>query len=179
MTNQVIVNDKMQSGYTYFRTAEVGDLPANFNPNVTPEEMLTLGVFGGKYMTDCTAEFPDWFANAKLSPNAYRKSCNLFGIEASQSLSHWREKGWIDDNYDPRGWFQWYCRYYSGRRLGNYDDWQIGRWRKISRHLGQIIANCEIGDINCRPRQRQTLLHWGLLVDGSMTAIELRELFKK
>ena len=73
--------------------------------------MLKFGVFGGKYMTDCRSEFPvSWFSRAKLSPDRHDETLNLFGVNASQSLAYWREKGWIYAE-DPHGWFQWYCRY--------------------------------------------------------------------
>ena len=67
---KVVVNDKMQSNYTYYLTEEIGkNFDPDFEPELTPKEMLELGVFGGKYMTDCKDEFPkDWFVNAKLSP---------------------------------------------------------------------------------------------------------------
>jgi hypothetical protein len=121
--------------------------------------MLELGVFGGKYMTDCVEEFPaDWFAAAKLSPAEKNPKLNYFGVDASQPLSQWRRKGWIHPD-DPRGWFQWYCRYYSGRRMED-DSRQITRWKQITRHVAQVRKNCEAGDVFCRPRQRQALLHW-------------------
>jgi hypothetical protein len=121
--------------------------------------MLRLGVFCGKYMTDTRDEFPAaWFRNARLSPAKRDCSLNLFGVAASQPLSVWRAKGWIHPD-DPRGWFQWYCRYYLGRRTED-DARQIGRWKAIRRHARQIERNCEPGDIFCRPRQRQALLQW-------------------
>lgn len=118
-----------------------------------------MGVFEGKYLNDCISEFPAyWFKRARLSHDA---DCglNYFGIKSRQSLKTWREKGWIIGP-DPRGWFQWYCRYYLGRRLGGVDQFQIGRWRSFARHAGQIRANCYPGDIFCRSRQRQSLLQW-------------------
>jgi hypothetical protein len=122
--------------------------------------MLALGVFGGKYMTDCRKEFPaSWFATAKLSPQKKDPSLNFFGVDASQPLSVWKKKGWIYPE-DPRGWFQWYCRYYMGRRISGYDKWQIKRWKAIRRHISQIQKNCRPGQLTCRPRQRQALLHW-------------------
>jgi hypothetical protein len=122
--------------------------------------MLKMGVFGGKYMTDCKKEFPaDWFREAKLSPAKRDASLNYYGVNASQPLSAWRKKGWVYPE-DPRGWFQWYCRYYMGRRLPEEDEWQIGRWLAIRRHIGQIQNNCYPRDLKCRPRQRQALLHW-------------------
>jgi len=121
--------------------------------------MLELGVFGGKYMTDCAAEFPpDWFARAKLSRERRDSRLNFFGVDASQPLEEWRRKGWIRDD-DPRGWFQWYCRYYMGRRSED-DARQISRWRAVRRHIAQIRKHCRPGDLDCRRRQRQALLHW-------------------
>ena len=117
MTRTVTVNDRMQRGYRYTLTAPTGrKFDPEFKPELTPREMLRLGVFGGKYMTDCSKEFPkSWFARAKLSPSRARQSLNYFGVDASQPLAEWRRKGWIHED-DPRGWFQWYCRYYMGRR---------------------------------------------------------------
>jgi len=156
----VIVNDKMQRGYRYALTASVGrSFDPAFKPELTPAEMLALGVFGGKYMTDCAREFPkSWFARAKLAPDGRDPALNFFGVDASQPLAQWRRKGWIHPD-DPRGWFQWYCRYYRGRRHAD-DARQIKRWKAIRRHVRQIEKACEPGDLFCRPRQRQALLHW-------------------
>ena len=157
----VTVNDKMQRGYTYALTAPAGrNFDPEFRPELTPKEMLALGVFGGKYMTDCRNEFPaSWFARARLSTFGSDPALNYFGVNASESLSAWRDKGWIHP-HDPRGWFQWYCRYYMGRRMPEEDQRQIKRWRAIQRHLRQIQRHCAPGDLGCRRRQRQTLLHW-------------------
>ena len=157
----VIVNDKMQSGYRYELVASEGkDFDADFSPELTPKELLALGIFCGKYMTDSVDEFPaDWFADAKLAKGRRDCGLNWFGIDASQPLSEWQRKGWIHAD-DPRGWFQWYCRYYRGRRLPDEDQRQIKRWRAMRRHIRQIEINCERGDVNCRRRQRQALLHW-------------------
>ena len=157
---KVEVNDRMQQGYAYVLTEPVGqNFHPDFRPQLTPREMLLLGVFGGKYMTDCSDEFPaDWFLRAKLSPDRHAPELNLFGINASQPLSEWRRKGWIHAD-DPRGWFQWYCRYFMGRR-GEDDARQIRRWKAMTRHIAQVRAHCDVGDVNCRKRQRQALLHW-------------------
>lgn len=157
----VLVNDRMQQGYRYERTAPMGQgFDPGFEPELTPKEMLALGVFGGKYMTDCRGEFPaDWFEGAKLSPEGADPGLNYFGVEASQPLSVWRAKGWIHPD-DPRGWFQWYCRYYLGRRIEAVDDKQIARWKSFARHVGQIRSHCDPHDLSCRPRQRQALLQW-------------------
>ena len=160
MKKRVVVNDRMQRGYVYFRTAPPGrSFHPDFKPDLTPQAMLRAGVFGGKYMTDCRKEFPaSWFTHAKLSPSASNPELNCFGVSASQPLSVWREKGWLHPD-DPRGWFQWYCRYWMGRR-GPDDDRQIRRWKAIRRHVAQIKAHCRNGDLMCRRRQRQALLHW-------------------
>jgi hypothetical protein len=159
----VTVNDKMQKGYRYARTARAGrDFDVEFTPDLTPAEMLRLGIFGGRYMTDGRGEFPQsWFTHAKLAKGRRGRDVelNYFGVDASQPLSVWRKKGWIHDD-DPRGWFQWYCRYYMGRRMPDEDRRQIKRWKMIKRHVRQIEKNCERGDVFCRPRQRQALLHW-------------------
>jgi hypothetical protein len=157
----VTVNDKMQKGYRYALSAATGrNFDPEFKPQLTPAQMLRLGVFGGKYMTDCRREFPkSWFARAKLSPRGADPACNFFGVAASQPLSEWKRKGWIHPD-DPRGWFQWYCRYYMGRRMPEEDQRQIGRWKAIRRHVRQVQKHCEPGNLLCRPRQRQALLHW-------------------
>ena len=156
----VVVNDKMQRGYRYERSEQPGrNFDPEFTPDLTPAEMLRLGVFGGKYMTDCTAEFPaDWFENAKLCAERHDPALNCFGVNASQPLSVWKAKGWIHKE-DPRGWFQWYCRYFLGRRCGD-DERQIRRWAAIRRHIAQIRHNCAPRDLACRRRQRQAVLHW-------------------
>lgn len=158
--DRVVVNDKMQSDYTYKLVAPRGqDFAAGFEPFYSPKEMLEMGVFEGKYCNDCRDELPEeWFTDAKISdiPDI---DLNYFGIKSRQPLSVWQDKGWIYGP-DPRGWFQWYCRYYLGRRLPLIDDKQIKRWRAFRRHAGQIRANCEEGDMTCRPRQRQGLLQW-------------------
>lgn len=156
----VIVNDKMQKDFVYTLTEPIGkNFDVKFKPELTPKQMLYLGVFGGKYMTDCVNEFPkDWFTGAKLSPRRSNPELNYFGVSASQKLSEWKRKGWIHPN-DPRGWFQWYCRYYIGRRHKD-DERQIKRWVAMKRHVSQIKNNCVPHDENCRKKQRQALLHW-------------------
>jgi hypothetical protein len=161
LTRIVHVDDRMQQGYCYELVAPIGrDFDPEFRPELTPAAMLRLGVFCGKYLTDCRDEFPAvWFADAKLATGRRDCGLNCFGVDASQSLSVWRAKGWIHPD-DPRGWFQWYCRYYLGRRLPEEDRRQIKRWKAMRRHIRQIQRRCRPGDLTCRPRQRQALLHW-------------------
>lgn len=159
---KIKVNDLMQKNYYYYLTEPVGkNFDSEFKPELSPKQMLALGVFGGKYMTDCRKEFPEsWFLGAKLSPQKYDARLNFFKVRASQPLKEWRRRDWIDPQ-DPRGWFQWYCRYYFGRRSKD-DERQIKRWKAIGRHIAQLKKHCEKGDINCRKRQRQALLHWAI-----------------
>lgn len=158
---KITVNDKMQKNYTYELLEPIGkNFAPDFKPELTPKEMLELGVFGGKYMTDCKNEFPsDWYKKAKLSPHKRDPKINFFEVDASQPLKVWKQKGWIY-NEDPRGWFQWYCRYYMGRRVYEEDIRQIKRWKAMKRHIAQIKINCAENDLDCRKVQRQALLHW-------------------
>ena len=136
-----------------------------FEPMLTPKEMLELGIFGGAYFGDtldeAKKEFPaSWFKNAKLSKDGKPDyTLSYFGVKASQSLQVWQKNGWIHPS-DPRGWFQWYCRYYLGRRLPGEDERQIKRWYMIRRHVAQIANKCRPGDMSCNTKQRQALLHW-------------------
>jgi len=157
----ITVNDLMQQGYTYTLSEPMGkNFHPDFKPELTPKELLSLGIFGGKYMTDCKDEFPkDWFKDAKLCHEKHDPNLNFFKVNASQPLSTWNRNGWIYP-LDPRGWFQWYCRYYMGRRIPEEDMRQIKRWKAIRRHISQIKKNCAPGDLSCRPKQRQAVLHW-------------------
>ena len=160
----VTVNDLMQKKYRYALTEPVGKWSDDdFRPHLTPKQMLELGVFGGRYLRDCRKEFPKtWFAKAKFHPDGvpgHSPKLNYFNVDASQPLQEWKKKGWIHPD-DPRGWFQWYCRFYLGRRNPKEDRRQIGRWKAIRRHIYQLQKNCRKGDLLCRPVQRQALLHW-------------------
>ena len=158
---KIKVNDFFQNEYIYYLSeAEGRNFHKEFKPELTPSDMLELGVFGGKYMTDCTNEFPiEWFKNAKTANKKKDASLNFFGVDASLSLKAWKDKGWIHHD-DPRGWFQWYCRYYRGRRMPKEDERKIKRWKAFRRHLGAVKKYCEPGDLDCRKKQRQALLHW-------------------
>jgi hypothetical protein len=169
--------------YTYILEANPGtEMDPRFTPYCTPGEMLALGVFEGKYINDCTSEFPrEWFlfatALGKLSPGSPNIACNYFKVKSRQPLSVWKENGWVPksgssrkigaramlsskENPDERGWFQWYCRYWLGRRIPALDAVQIGRWRSFVRHAGAVKARCSAGDLSCSPKERQALLQW-------------------
>ena len=173
-------------GSTYRLSETPGSLGADFPAELSPAEILMLGAFEGKYLNDSVREFPlEWFVGAlhygRLSPEvADPVRCNLFGVKSRQPLSLWRENAWApsrerigrtDDHYhgllgdpqrnpDERGWFQWYCRYWMGRRIPELDALQIRRWRSFRRHAGAIRARCRRGDLSCSPRERQALLQW-------------------
>ena len=162
MTNNLIrVDNSRQQNYSYKLDAPMGkDFDSDFKPELTPKQMLNMGIFGGDYFDDDTDEFPeDWFDKVTISSGKSRKELNFFNVLASQSLQEWQRKGWIFEE-DPHGWVQWYFRYYMGRRVPEMDKIQIKRWKNIRRHISQIQKHCQVGDLSCRSRQRQALLHW-------------------
>jgi len=160
MKKKVRVKNSQQE-YTYYLTELTGrNFDPEFTPELTPKEMLKLGVFGGHYWYDgIPKEYPkSWFAGVKLDSEGKNPELNFFKINASQSHEIWKKKGWINTQ-DPHGWFEWYCRYYMGRRSSD-DARQIKRWKAIKRHIGAIKKNCKKKDITCRIKQRQAVLHW-------------------
>ncbi len=163
MIPTITSQDPWQPGYTYQLSEVAGtSFDPDFTPDLTPQEMLELGVFTGRYIADFD-EFPkEWHEKARLAGRGEKSSpkYNFFAVEAGQSYEVWKAKGWIYEE-DPRGWFQWYCRYYLGRRIPQEDSRQIKRWKMMKRHLAQIQKACRVGDLQCRPRQRQALLQWG------------------
>lgn len=171
--------------YQYILQADPGSSFApEFKPVFSPGEMLALGVFEGKYLNDSTDEFPrEWFLMADalgtLSQSKPDIECNYFKIKSRQPLSVWKDNGWLPrkgshsstgdgrsmladpiKNPDERGWFQWYCRYWLGRRIPDLDAVQIARWRSFTRHVGAIKHRCKAHNVSCSPRERQALLQW-------------------
>jgi hypothetical protein len=158
----ITVDEDYQTGYTYQLEEQVGkNFDPEFQPELSPTEMLGLGIFGGDYFTRVPKEFPaEWFKNATFSNSGMAdKDLNFFKVNASQPLKEWQRKGWINEE-DPKGWFLWYCRYYQGRRILEEDQRQIKRWKNMRRHVAQIEKNCKTGDFGCHTKQRQALLHW-------------------
>ena len=156
----VTVNDKMQQSYEYLISAKMGSNFENqFEPYFRPDTMLEMGIFEGKYCNDCQDELPSgWLKDAKTS-KIPDPTINYFGVKSRQSLSVWRDKGWVIGP-DPRGWFQWYCRFINGRRIPHIDKIQIKRWKAFKRHVSAIKKNCEPGNTHCRKKQRQAILQW-------------------
>ena len=160
---KITVNNKWQKNYSYTRTKPTGnfeDLP-DFKPELTPNEMLRLGVFEGKYLQSFRDEFPaNLFTGAKIADEP-DEELNFFKVKSRQPLSVWKENGWINKQ-DPFGWFMWYVRTYYGRRSDD-DDRQVKRWKSfVARHKAQLVKNCKKGDHKCRPVQRQALLQWAI-----------------
>lgn len=156
------VNNKMQKGQ-YKLTEDPGkNFDSKFKPRYTPKQMLRMGVFEGKYCNDQVYEFPrEWYYLKKMSPEKADPSLNYFKIKSRQSLGEWRRKKWIPchpKDMDSRGWFEWYMRYWLGRRIPEVDAIQIKRWRAFARHYAQVKKNTV--SIKERPKQRQALLQW-------------------
>ena len=130
-----------------------------FKPQLTPQKMLEMGVFGGSYFGEKMKEYPkSWFKNGKLS-KTFDVEKNRFKVKSGLTRKEWLDKGWIFKE-DPLGWFQWYCRFTNGRRIPRIDEIQIKRWKAFKRHVAAIKKNCEPGDIHCRRKQRQAILQW-------------------
>lgn len=174
----------MPGSFEYVLSEPAGrNFAEGFAPAYSPQDMLLLGVFSGKYLNDCTEELPrEWFLAAlergRLRPGKADAKANLFGVKSRKSFQYWLEKGWIpvaEGDRDARGWFQWYCRYWLGRRQPEVDTAQIARWRSFRRHAAQIQASYRRKPapapptddphnirwkLTHRARQRQALLQW-------------------
>lgn len=133
-----------------------------FAPCYTFEEMLDEGVFSGGYVRAIPGIKPKYLKhkNVLTERDIFNVRLNKFKVESRLTLGEWKKNGWIKT--DKLGWFHWFYEYtVNGRRLGDEDSYQIGRWSSfVSRHQGAINANCKLKDNSCRPKQRQGLLHW-------------------
>lgn len=134
----------------------------DFAPSYTPLEMLDLGIFEGVY----TAAIPNIPKEYKKHKNVLPRgsepdvTINHYGVKSRLSLKEWKKRKWTTRD-SPLGWWQWYCMYWLGRRLGDEDEWQIARWRSfVARHMGQVASACDLNDPDCHRRQRQGLLQW-------------------
>jgi hypothetical protein len=176
---KIFVNNRMQKNYSYILTYTSGTSITQggldktgkiirypkFKPKYSPHQMLRMGVFEGKYCNDQIFEFPrEWYKLNKLSPESADPTVNYFGVKSRQSLQEWRRKKWIPvhkKDRDTRGWFEWWCRYWLGRRIPEVDIIQINRWKSFKRHYGQFLKQTKgKGGNELHPRRRQALLQW-------------------
>ena len=165
---KIIVNNKMQKNYEYELSEPVGkNFAEDFKPQYTPTQMYREGAFGGKYGNDTILEYPkSWFIDGRFSPEGNNTLMNRFKGDSRTTIANWIKEGWVMIEHDPRGWFEWYMRYFLGRRIDDefngipYDRYQINRWKSFARHYGQVSKNCDANDMECRANQRQALLQW-------------------
>lgn len=165
-------------------TIHFKDFP-DFLPNLSPSDVLHLGSFGGTYFRDITSsvtgkkykdtwkELPsEWMSGldieSQVSSDIYNPQVNYYGVKCGSDLDMWESKGWIK-SVDPYGWFQWYCRFYQGRRTED-DTRQIQRWKNFAGEKGRFKRNIirkiqdkngEYDDYSISPVIRQGLQHRG------------------
>lgn len=159
---KVVSLDPLQKGYTYFVNILGQPWREDFSPDFTPYQALTMGVFGGGYFAghnNLVSEFPHLHVFQTDHPSADN---NYYGVEASMSRREWIKRGWIHED-DPRGWFQWYCRYHFGRRHSD-DDRQINRWKAFKKR--KLIEIGSSTDPDYMRKTRQGLLHWAIASPG-------------
>ena len=157
----------------------------DFTPNLTPKEVLQMGSFGGtyfrpiyssvtkqKYGKEVWEELPkEWLeglnVRTMVSSSLYDASRNKYKVKCGASLEEWENSGWMH-RQDPYGWFQWYCRFYQGRRTED-DARQVDRWAKCAGERGRwknnliskiVKAGCGWDNTTVSPVVRQTLQHW-------------------
>eukprot|EP00656_Telonema_subtile_P012842 TRINITY_DN1649_c0_g1_i1.p1 TRINITY_DN1649_c0_g1~~TRINITY_DN1649_c0_g1_i1.p1 ORF type:complete len:188 (-),score=26.41 TRINITY_DN1649_c0_g1_i1:141-704(-) len=167
---------------------------AGFRPRLTPKQMLASGVFGGCYFNPrggkpgvkhpkgipglSVEEFPqDWTADLleeMYASRRYNIAVNKYKVKSGQDQRAWEQQGWIHEQ-DPRGWFQWYCRFFTGRRTAD-DERQISRWSGVTGPKGRwkrtllnkvVNSGREFDDESVSPVIRQTLLHWAYEIDAA------------
>ena len=158
---RVVVHDKMQRGYVYYRTEPPGrNFDPAFAPELTPRADARARRVRRTVHDRLPRRVPEDLVHAREAVRCQaRRRCSTASASTHRSRSPCGAvNGWVSGQ-DPRGWFQWYCRYYMGRRSPD-DARQIRRWRAIARHIGAIRKHCEPGDVDCRRRQRQAVLHW-------------------
>ena len=179
------------------KKSPVKDIHKLFKPNKTPKQVFKLGAFGGTYFRPIYSSITDknytpsqamkglpksWFQGldmkTKVTSSTYEKQVNKYKVKCGSSLEAWENSGWINKQ-DPYGWFQWYCRYCTGRRTKD-DERQISRWLKLAGPNGRfrrtlmnkiIKEGSTYNDFSISPVIRQVLLHWGYqLTNKDLTA---------
>lgn len=168
-----------------------------FMPNKSPEELIREGSFGGSYWRPLYSKFlhttieNDWHelpeswtqglkVEAYLTSPVYDVEVNKYKVKSGQSIEDWEAAGWIRHEYDVRGWFQWYCRFFQGRRCED-DDRQVqrwencvgirGRWRRLLLKKYQQMGVKDVFDDGedddtkeVSPVMHQTCHHWAFEV---------------
>ena len=139
----------------------------DFNPNISPVEVIKKDNFrdiysgvNDKFYKSIWKEFKELENIDKkyYASDFYDVRVNKYGVKCETSLIFWEKEGWIN-KIDPYGWFQWYFRYWKGRRSED-DQRQIGRWKTIvNKFKGILVRLIKIGKHS--PKIRQILLHWG------------------
>ena len=187
MKTKPILKGPVGNKYYYFK-----DYP-EFKPNLSPKDVFYLGSFGGTYFRDIKSsvcnkkftgeevisEYPkSWWKDINIKEmvtnNKYDKNINNYGVKCGTTLEFWESKDWIN-KHDCYGWFQWYCRFFMGRRLGSEDERQINRWKGVCGEKGRFknwlindiikkknnTNNVGVDDFEISPVKRQLLQHWG------------------
>ena len=133
--------------------------------NKTPIEVIREGAFGGTYFRDIYSG-----VNKKWYKNSWKEFDQLKNIDKKNYCSDYYDmvltrksmvlmrniaqilgkQGWINNEIDPYGWFQWYFGYWLGKRLKNDE-----RLVKMIKDVGS-----KFDDYSISPKIRQILLHW-------------------
>ena len=151
----------------------------DFGANKMPVEIIREDAFGGTYFRDIYSGVTgEWYKKLWKKfdqlkdidqkfycSDYYDRSINRYSVKCRTSLRFWENKGCINET-DPYSWFQWYFRYWLGRRLKDNKK-QIDRWKGIvSRFRGKLVemikdAGSKFDDYSISPKIRKILLHWG------------------
>lgn len=151
-----------------------------FSPNLTPQQIIEAGAFGGCYFgldVEVTSDFDysqlfekelHGIDKSLYLSDTYNAKANKFKTNAGMDYQYWKNKGWIHED-DPYGWFEWYLKYNTGRRHTD-DARQIKRWNDFCGLKGRwrraIYKKIhQTGNWDVSPRIQQSLLHWGYQVN--------------
>ena len=137
----------------------------DFGASKTAVEVIKKGQFGGTYFRDKEFDQLKNIDQKYYCSSYYQVSVNKYGVKCGTLLRFWENKGWINE-IDLHDWFQWYFRYWLGRRSED-DESQINRWKKIVRRFrGKLVkmikdVGSKFDDCSISRKIRQILLHWG------------------
>ena len=164
------------------------DIHKQFKPNKTPKQVFKMGAFGGTYFRPIYSSvtgknytpgeamrglpktwFQDLDIKKMITSEKYDKNINKYKVKAGSSYNDWIAKDWIDETTAPRGWIEWYCHFYNGKRTKD-DERQIKRWINFaSKESGRfriryqnLITKEKSNKIDFHPVLQQNLLEWGI-----------------